>query len=306
MTKRSQHDLILAMHSRRAIRESAIQFLYCSDLEGGAAAENLSNTFWELALESDSNKLIKASAKALLHLNQGRKARHIKLVDRSAETLATISADPDAEKLQTAFNELLKLESKWQANIDQIQRLYNPGGKALDTELHSAIKDIFTLNTQLSESRKHWEHLLQDFPFINKRLDATKAAINGLQRVSDRIVMVQKPEDFADHPDIKHIQDTAEKMQSFRKEVDSLVRIIFNKKPELDETIESVVENYKPERIDPVDRAILRLGTYEILLKEEIPAPVTINECIEIARRFSSNESSRFINGVLDKIAKRD
>ncbi len=294
------------MHSRRAIRESAIQFLYCSDLEGGAAAENLSDTFWELALESDSNKLIKASAKALLHLNQGREARHIKFVDRSKETLATISADPDAEKLKTAFNEILKLESKWQANIDRVQRLYKPGVETPDSELDSSIKDIFTLNTQLTESRKRWEFQLQDFPFINKRLDAVKSLINGLQRVSDRIVMVQKPEDFADHPDIKHIHDTAEKMQGFRKEVDALASTILNKKPELDETIESVVENYKPERIDPVDRAILRLGTYEILLREEIPVPVTINECIEISRRFGSNESSRFITGVLDKIAKRD
>ena len=294
------------MHSRRAIRESAIQFLYCSDLEGGAAAEDLADTFWELALESDSNKLIKASAKTILHLNQGREARHIKFVDRSKETLATINADPDAEKLKSTFNEILKIESKWQANIDRIQRLYEPSVENPDPELESAIQDIFTLNAQLTESRKRCLEQLQDFPLINKRLDATKSLINGLQRVSDRIVMVQKPEDFADHPDIKHLHDSAEKMLSFRKEVDALARAILNKKPELDVTIESVVENYKPERIDPVDRAILRLGTYEILLKEEIPAPVTINECIEISRRFGSSDSSRFINGVLDKIAKRD
>ncbi|MEO1856368.1 MAG: transcription antitermination factor NusB [Rubritalea sp.] len=294
------------MHSRRAIRESAIQFLYCSDLEGVAIAENLSDTFWELALEADSNKLIKASAKALLHLNQGRKARHIKLVDRSKESLATINADSGAEKLKTAFSEILKLESKWQANIDRVQRLYNPGVETPDSELESALNDIFTLNTQLTESRERWELQLQDFPFINKRLDAINSAITGLQRVSDRIAMVQQPADFADHPDIKHINDTAEKMASFRKEVDALTQVILHKKPELDKTIESVVENYKPERIDPVDRAILRLGTYEILLNEEIPPPVTINECIEISRRFGSNESSRFINGVLDKIAKSE
>lgn len=294
------------MHSRRAIRESAIQFLYCSDLEGGAAAENLSETFWELALESDTNKLTKASAKAILHLNQGRTSRHNKLVHRSEESLATISSDSDAEKLKIAFNEILKLESKWQATIDRVQRLYNPGVEVPDSELEGALKDVFTLNTQLVESRKRWNHQLEDFPFVNKRLEAAKADINGLQRVSDRIIMVQKPADFADHPDIKHIQTTAAKIESFRNEVDALSRGIVAKKAELDTTIEQIVENYKPERIDPVDRAILRLGTYEILLKEEIPAPVTINECIEISRKFGSTESPRFINGVLDKISKID
>lgn len=292
------------MHSRRAIRESAIQFLYCSDIEGGAAAENLSETFWELALESDKSKLIKASAKALLHLNQGREARHAKLVDRSADSLAIISADSDAEKVKSALQEILNLESKWQSYIDRIQRLFDPGVETPDPELEIALKDLFILNTQLVESRKRWAYQLQDFPFVNKRVAPIKAAIDGLQRVSDRIIMVQNPEDFADHPDVKHIQETSEQMHAFQKDVDSLSRRISAKKSELDSTIEKIVDNYKPERIDPVDRAILRLGTYEILFKDDIPAPVTINECIEISRRFGSSESARFINGVLDKISK--
>ncbi|MGJ8673951.1 transcription antitermination factor NusB [Rubritalea sp.] len=294
------------MHSRRAIRESAIQFLYCSDLEGGAAAENLSETFWELALESDKSKLVKASAKAIHHLNQGRESRYNKLVERSADALAIISSDSDAEKVKMGLDQLLKLESKWQSIIDRIQRLYDPGIEIPDPELAKALEELYTINSQLTDSRSRWNFHLQDFPFINKRLAPIKAAIDGLQRVSDRIVMVQNPKEFADHPDIKHIQETNDKMKSFRKEVDSLSNGIISKKAELDATIEKIVENYKPERIDPVDRAILRLGTYEIFFKEDIPAPVTINECIEISRRFGSNESSRFVNGVLDKIAKID
>ncbi|MFD2157970.1 transcription antitermination factor NusB [Rubritalea tangerina] len=292
------------MHSRRAIRESAIQFLYCSDLEGGAAAEELSDTYWDLSLESDQNKLVKASAKAALHLNQGREARHSKLVERADTALATISADPEAEKLKLALNEILKLESKWQSIIDRIQRLYDPGVETPSPELTSSLKELYTLNTQLTESRKRWNYHLQDFPILNKRLDPIKAAINGLQRVSDRIRMVEHPEQFADHPDIKHLQETADKMASFRQEVDTLTRGIIQQKSKLDDAIHQVVENYRPDRIDPVDRAALRLGTYEILFKEDIPAPVTINECIEISRRFGSSESPKFINGVLDKIAK--
>lgn len=294
------------MYSRRAIRESAIQFLYCSDLEGGAAAENFSETFWELALESDNSKLIKASAKAILHFNQGRDARHVKLVDRSADALAIIGADIEAEKLKMALEEILTLESKWNLAISRVTRFYDPGVEVPDADLEGAIKDVFTLNIQLTESRKRWGYLLQDFPFVNKRIAPIKSAIENLQRISDRITMVQKPADFADHPDIKHIQDTAVKIESFRKDVNALSSAILSNKAELDQTIEQTVDNYKPERIDPVDRAILRLGTYEILLKEDIPAPVTINECIEISRRFGSDESPRFINGVLDKISKID
>ena len=197
-----------------------------------------------------------------------------------------------------------KLESKWQALIDQIQRNFDPGVETPAPQLLAGIEELFELNTMLAEARKRFEFLLQDFPALSKRLNPIVAAINGLQRVSDRIHMVANPEKFATHPDIKTIQDTAESMQEFSNEVDGLARGIFNNKAQLDAAIEAVVDNYKPERIDPVDRAILRLGTHEIKNIESIPTAVTINECIEISRRFGSTESPRFINGVLDNIAK--
>ena len=53
-----------------------------------------------------------------------------------------------------------------------------------------------------------------------------------------------------------------------------------------------------------MDRAILRLGTYE-LLHAETPPKVVMNECIELAKRFGTTDSRRFVNGVLDKIAKQ-
>ncbi|WP_018968768.1 transcription antitermination factor NusB [Rubritalea marina] len=292
------------MHSRRAIRESVIQFLYCSDLEGGADAPALSDSFWDLSLETESNKIIKASAKAALHLNQGRQARHSKFVNRLDEASAFITAESGAEKVQTTLKQLQKLESKWQSLIDQIQRNYDPGVETPVPQLLEGLEELFSLNSQLSEARKRLELQLQDFPALSKRLTPIVATINGLQRVSDRIHMVKNPDKFATHPDIKSIQETAESMQMFRDEADSIARGIFKQKASLDEALETVVDNYKPERIDPVDRAILRLGAYEIMHVEAIPAPVTINECIEISRRFGSTESPRFINGVLDKIAK--
>jgi N utilization substance protein B len=78
---------------------------------------------------------------------------------------------------------------------------------------------------------------------------------------------------------------------------------ILAKKESIDETLASVVDNYSPERIDPVDRAILRLATYE-LLHAGIPTKVAINEGIELAKRFGTTDSRRFVNGVLDKVAK--
>jgi N utilization substance protein B len=72
----------------------------------------------------------------------------------------------------------------------------------------------------------------------------------------------------------------------------------------IDSTIQRAAEHWVLERMAAVDRNILRFATYELLYRSDIPSAVTINEAIEIAKRFSTNESASFINGILDKIAK--
>src|SRR5215210_5110560 len=72
--------------------------------------------------------------------------------------------------------------------------------------------------------------------------------------------------------------------------------------PELDERIARYTENYKIERISPVDRAVLRLAIYEMLYRDDIPPVVSINEAIELAKTFGGPDSGRFVNGILDRV----
>ena len=73
---------------------------------------------------------------------------------------------------------------------------------------------------------------------------------------------------------------------------------------EIDAMIEGSSTNWKLSRMASVDRNLLRQATYELLYLKDIPASVTINEAVEIAKKFGTEESSSFINGILDKIAK--
>jgi N utilization substance protein B len=70
----------------------------------------------------------------------------------------------------------------------------------------------------------------------------------------------------------------------------------------IDSKIETVSENWKTTRMAAVDRNILRLGVYELEYCDDIPATVSINEMIEVAKHFGSENSPAFINGILDKI----
>lgn len=85
---------------------------------------------------------------------------------------------------------------------------------------------------------------------------------------------------------------------------DALVRGTKQYQAKADDLIRQYVERWELERMAVVDRNILRLAVYEMLWGAEAPAKVVINEAIEIAKKFGTGESSRFINGVLDRIYK--
>lgn len=72
---------------------------------------------------------------------------------------------------------------------------------------------------------------------------------------------------------------------------------------EIDEKIELSSANWKLFRMSIVDRSILRIACYEILFRPEIPGNVTINEAVELAKKFGGEDSGAFINGILDHIA---
>ena len=72
----------------------------------------------------------------------------------------------------------------------------------------------------------------------------------------------------------------------------------------IDELITQYAENWDLDRMAVVDRNILRVGIFELLWTADIPPKVAINEAIEVAKKFSTQDSSRFINGILDRIHK--
>ncbi|QZY52180.1 transcription antitermination factor NusB [Leucobacter tenebrionis] len=72
---------------------------------------------------------------------------------------------------------------------------------------------------------------------------------------------------------------------------------------QIDELIMSYAQGWTLERMPNVDRALLRLATWEILFNEEVPAAVAIDEAVELAKEYSTDDSSRFVNGVLGRIA---
>ena len=81
-----------------------------------------------------------------------------------------------------------------------------------------------------------------------------------------------------------------------------LIRGCFANRAAVDEKIQKYTEHWEVHRIAAVDRNILRLAMYEMLCRDDIPPVVSINEAVDIAKKFSTRESGAFVNGILDRL----
>ena len=81
-----------------------------------------------------------------------------------------------------------------------------------------------------------------------------------------------------------------------------LIRGALKHRDEADDVIKKYVQNWELHRIAAVDRNILRLAIYEMFHRDDIPPVVSINEAVDIAKKFSTQDSGKFVNGILDRV----
>ena len=89
-----------------------------------------------------------------------------------------------------------------------------------------------------------------------------------------------------------------------RRYADSCVAGVASRMRQIDEKIQAASTNWRLERMTRVDRNLLRLGTYELIDRADVPLAVVLDEAVELAKRFGSGDSSAFVNGVLDRVAQ--
>ena len=91
-------------------------------------------------------------------------------------------------------------------------------------------------------------------------------------------------------------------------EFDDYVKNVFfgsyENSAKIDETIDAHIQGWKKDRLSPVSKAVLKLGCYEIMFLEDIPVRVSINEAIELSKKYDDEKAYSFVNGVLNSIGR--
>ncbi len=90
--------------------------------------------------------------------------------------------------------------------------------------------------------------------------------------------------------------------EEIKKFTDELVKGVTENLAVIDAKIAQCATNWQLKRMAVVDRNILRMGCFELMFRDDIPFKVSINEAVELAKKYSSLEASKFVNGILDKI----
>ncbi|MFA5353510.1 MAG: transcription antitermination factor NusB [Thermodesulfovibrionales bacterium] len=136
-----------------------------------------------------------------------------------------------------------------------------------------------------------------------KRRKAREYALQFLYRI-DFLTDRERAEVMAGQEINAFWLDMGEKDPDIRAFAEDIIRGAFNNLESIDATLQEVAEKWSLQRMAHIDRNIMRLAVYELVYRKDIPTAVTINEAIEIARKYSALESAAFINGILDKIAR--
>lgn len=98
---------------------------------------------------------------------------------------------------------------------------------------------------------------------------------------------------------LENLEDLSEKDRTY---IENKYQLIVEKVEEIDELLNTNTTGWKTTRMNKVDLTILRLATYEIKWDEDVPVGVAINEAVELAKKYSSEEGASFVNGVLGKL----
>ncbi len=142
----------------------------------------------------------------------------------------------------------------------------------------------------VSEPRPHARH--------QRRTRGREVALQVLYQVEQNPGFPQAEIDRFLH---RRLQDA--KLCDFAR---GLVAGVKENREAIDAMITEAAENWRLDRMAAIDRNILRLGAYEMLFDDGVPAKVAINEALELAKRYSTAQSSRFVNGILDRVLTTD
>ncbi|MDG2488025.1 MAG: transcription antitermination factor NusB [Roseibacillus sp.] len=284
---------------RRRMREAVVQFLYALQ-PSEPLPESLDPSILHLLLESLRDKSTKARAKAILHLQQGRD-KHLESFDHILGPLDLIGSPDPSDDIEPHLKEWREAEERLQEHLEGIRRELN--GNRESARLRESMSGAHQSNRASIAAADAATGSTPTLPALREAQELAVQLKNRIAPLFSRLSLALGNE-FTELPELRAVARAEKELAQTSSSIELYYGNLRGHLEKVDKELATVIDNYSPDRLDRVDRAILRLGGYELLFDPSIPNAVAINEAIELARAFGTTDSPSFINGVLDQVAK--
>jgi len=281
--------------SRRQVREATVQLIHSAQ----SNADKEAGDPWPLILAQPEAKVIRARARVLLHLQQNRPGRLKPILAQQVSAPPLLENFLDEKTSSRSLRNLLKAEETLPELFDLLRR-----------QLKSE-KEPDTIAETLGRIGESNQASLDHGTSLESALGPVDACPQPLQELAKALIPLRETasllrallsESLPEVPEVEALAEAIVERDLLRKEAETLHQFVHSHLAETDDLIAAKLDNFAPDRLAMVDRAVLRIAVTELNHCPDIPPAVSINEAIEIARRFGGTESAGFVNGILDKL----
>lgn len=253
-----------------------------------------------LLLESTRDKSTRARARAVVHLQQGRE-KIMAMLSPLLLTLKELDPADGADEMNRDLKSWSEEEDNLRAYLHRLRHELK-GNKDV-TRLRESMEGAKRSNHAALAAATRVKSTSPHFPALQQLRDEALVLQEQIAPMSKRLSLALG-DDLTTLPELKSVARVETDLAHTTARIESYYHDLRQHLADIDRKLAAVVDNYSPERLDRVDRSILRLGTYELLFDDEVPTAVAINEAIELARAFGTTESPGFVNGVLDRVTR--
>ena len=275
------------MPKPREIREKALLALFAHAAHKGDVADD---AIWNLALEPEQNKITKSTAKALKHQLSALPQRAEGFNEIAAlllPVLQTYEYKSEARSLRS----LLKL-------IDELSTQFSSRDWLEEQSTqHQFCHQALALGSSLSEMKGQLSGLSFDFVPRSNFDKALNALIDLTQRVSPIVDPLSESNQTAN----SGLAKASQEYEELRIKASEFTQGAVDNIEKIDSALAEHLENFTAEQIGRVERSLLRLAAYEIIVLK-MPKGIVINESLELTRKYTTEDAVPLINGVLDKL----
>lgn len=292
------------MISPAQIRKAGLSLLYAL-MENAETIDAFDfDTYWEIGMETQRERLHQARAKAVLHClrQQGDSLRL--LHERVTQALDALHGDGTASKLVEHLNRFLDYSDRLDSSLRALQYSVADKRREGTGQLALCCRDVMALAATIVELSDELLAAFGDWPAYRAVLDPVAPVVRRRLRALRECADLSSPSALQEDPQYAALARLEALVHELPGEVNRYVRDVYAGRDTYEAQMAPVLEHYSMERLAVVDKCILYIALYE--LNHGLKIQMVVSEATDLAHVYSGSRSARFIHGVIAAVALRN